>query len=48
MQFWPTGFNLMIHNLQFTIQFEIFMNQILAENAYFTNHTERITQDYDL
>ena len=35
-----TGFNLATCDLYFTIQVEVFMNHILAENTYFTNHIE--------
>ena len=35
-----TGFNLATCDLYFMIQVEVFMNHILAENTYFTNHIE--------
>lgn len=35
-----TGFNLTIRDSYLTILVKAFMNNILAENTYFTNHKE--------
>ena len=40
MRLFKTGFDLMIHDLYFTILAEIFASHILAENIHFTNHIE--------
>ena len=39
-RFYYTGFDLMTRDSYFMIQVEVFMNHILAENKYFTNHRE--------
>ena len=36
-----TGFDLTTRDSYFMILVEVFMNHILAENTYFTNHIER-------